>query len=37
MRSVAGYVTNENRKRDRKKAQNKLNKKTKEENLNDRL
>ena len=34
MRSVAGYVTNGNRKRDRKKAQKKLNKNLKEENLN---
>ena len=34
MRSVAGYVTNKNRKRDRKEAQKRLNKNLKEENLN---
>ena len=34
MRSVAGYVTNNNRKRDRKEAQKELNKSLKEENLN---
>ena len=31
---VAGYVTNNNRKRDRKEAQKGLNKNLKEENLN---
>ena len=35
MRSVAGYVTNNNRKRDRKEAQKELNKSLKEENLNE--
>ena len=34
MRSVAGYVTNKNRKRGRKEAQKRLNKNLKEENLN---
>ncbi len=36
MKSVADYVTNGNRKRDRKKAQKKLSKNLKEEN-SDRL
>ena len=34
MRSVAGYVTNNNKKRGRKEAQKRLNKNLKEENLN---
>ena len=34
MRSVAGYVTNNNRKRDRKEAQKGADKNLKEENLN---
>ena len=34
MRSVAGYVTNNNRKRDRKEAQKGDDKNLKEENLN---